>query len=292
MLTEKEKTGIRMILKHLSDYEMRSLAETITHKMIHFESIDEGIEAVIQYAENAIDVLRRKKVKKEYIFQYLHQVGCIAPANADKKVIVKAALNYWETKDIQQLQLVAMEEDAMICEEGETTSSPVIANQQQTSTQQTAEVQEMAQQFVRWFYPILNNGHLSNPNAEDDFGPHHFWRDCQLKIHTPQYENLVEGSVAVTEKFLSLIRQHQLYFNPFDAQQGVRSLLEPHGLVVVMVGGGLHHGDHCIGVYEQTFGLIRDPAAGNNWKIKFTELRLNSKELDLSPEGCYALEYS
>ena len=158
------------------------------------------------------------------------------------------------------------------------------------------EVQEMALQFVRWFYPILNNGHVANANNEDNFGPHHFWQDCQLKVCTPQYEHLVEGSTAVAKKLLTLIGQHQLYFNPFDAQQGVRSFLEPHGLVAVMACGGLHRGDACIGIYEQKFGLVRDPSVGNNWKIKFTELKLNGKDLDMcpldAPDACFDLEYS
>lgn len=298
MLTDKEKTGVHAILKKLSDHDIKSLAETITNRMVHFESNDEAIEAVLSYAESALDVLRRRKVKKEYICQYLLQVAGVAPVYGDKFLTVKAALTYWDTKDVQQLQLVAMEDDAMVCEDVEPSaqSGQSQSIQSSGSTQvdicQTGEVQEMALQFVRWFYPILNNGHLSNANAEDNFGPHHFWRDCQLKLHTPQYENLVEGSTAVSDKLLFLIGQHQLYFNPFDAQQGIRSFIEPHGLVVILVCGGLHHGDHCVGVYEQKFGLIRDPMAGNNWKIKFTELRISSKELDLSPEGCYVLEDS
>lgn len=173
-------------------------------------------------------------------------------------------------------------------------SEPLLSNA--TTDNVVQEVQEMAKQFVRWFYPMLNNGHVANVNAADNFGPHHFWRDCKLKVCTPHYENLVEGNSTVAQKLLALIGQHQLYFNPLDELQGIKCSLEPHGLVIILVGGGLHRGDLCIGLYEQTFGLIRDPTTGNNWKIKFTELKLIGKDLDICPlednDMHYALEYS
>ena len=34
----------------------------------------------------------------------------------------------------------------------------------------------------------------------------------------------------------------------------------------------------CCGTFYQQFGLIRDPETGNNWKIKFTNATLVSKE--------------
>jgi hypothetical protein len=46
---------------------------------------------------------------------------------------------------------------------------------------------------------------------------------------------------------------------------------------MVLACGTLHQQDKCVGVFEQLFGLIRDPLACNNWKIKYTELHLTSK---------------
>jgi hypothetical protein len=38
--------------------------------------------------------------------------------------------------------------------------------------------------------------------------------------------------------------------------------------------GTLHQQDRCVGIFERLFGLIRDPSACNNWKIRYTNLNL------------------
>ena len=43
---------------------------------------------------------------------------------------------------------------------------------------------------------------------------------------------------------------------------------------MVLVCGTLHSRFTVCGVFEQVFGLIKDPSADNNWKIKQTEARL------------------
>ena len=37
-------------------------------------------------------------------------------------------------------------------------------------------------------------------------------------------------------------------------------------------------GQRCCGTFQQKFGLIRDPSMGNNWKIKFTNATLISRD--------------
>ena len=44
--------------------------------------------------------------------------------------------------------------------------------------------------------------------------------------------------------------------------------------MLVLACGTLHNQTTACGVFEQVFGLIRDPSSDNNWKIKYTELRL------------------
>ena len=61
------------------------------------------------YASTATDVLKRKKVKKELIFQYLYETGTHVSPQADKAAIVRAALTVWDSAEVQGgLELVAM----------------------------------------------------------------------------------------------------------------------------------------------------------------------------------------
>ncbi|GAB6032471.1 hypothetical protein CHUAL_011103 [Chamberlinius hualienensis] len=304
MLSDKEKIGVQAILAKMDELDVKSLADTITNRMLAFQSLDEALTAVLVYAKTPADILKRKKVKKEYLFQYLHDVGHSVTPNADKATIVKAALTYWDSKDAQEE--IIMEEDSMICDEsynsqdhGHLSTNSIGQNNSAinniSNNGTSREVQEMAEQFTRWFYQVLHNGHLDNPNLEDKFGPHHFWRDCQFKIHTPQCEHLIEGSQATADRLLSLIGQDQLYFNPFYAQQGIKGYVDNHGLVIILVAGDIHRADRWVGVFEQKFGLIRDPASDNKWKIKFSELNFKGKEFELYPLGRfedYALEYA
>lgn len=53
--------------------------------------------------------------------------------------------------------------------------------------------------------------------------------------------------------------------------------MEHHGLVLILCCGTLHtHASVTVGVFESVFGLMRDPFAENNWKIKNIKMQLQS----------------
>ena len=56
----------------------------------------------------------------------------------------------------------------------------------------------------------------------------------------------------------------------------MKGQLNAYGLVLVSIGGTVHRYSQCIGIFEQSFGLIKDPNMDNNWKIKFTELKMKA----------------
>jgi hypothetical protein len=115
-------------------------------------------------------------------------------------------------------------------------------------------------------------------------GVEHFWQDCNIELlSNPEIGGSiceVKNSAAdVVHLICSTKTQHNLYFNPNLSCEGVQGKTEHHGLVMVLACGTLHQQDKCVGVFEQLFGLIRDPLAYNNWKIKFTKLNLKSKSI-------------
>uniref|UniRef100_A0A3B4CPT3 Uncharacterized protein n=1 Tax=Pygocentrus nattereri TaxID=42514 RepID=A0A3B4CPT3_PYGNA len=58
---------------------------------------------------------------------------------------------------------------------------------------------------------------------------------------------------------------------------GLKCLSTPHGLVLVAVAGTIHRENVCLGIFEEVFGLIRDPLDGNRWKVKLVHLKIKGQ---------------
>jgi hypothetical protein len=106
--------------------------------------------------------------------------------------------------------------------------------------------------------------------------------------------SLQESSVSANQQFISvrdsaeevsialkdIVQRYKVTFNPNLTRDGVSGMIDAHGLALVTACGTLHNPttSRCCGTFHQQFGLIRDPCLGNNWKIKFTNASLISKE--------------
>ena len=138
--------------------------------------------------------------------------------------------------------------------------------------------QQLAQNFVPWFYKILNS--LNTPSAiSKEWGPQHFWADAKgtvVMVSNGQIREEFLGSEAVSDKLQELVYKEKLVFNP--NVHGAGGEIDAYGLVRIAVGGTVHRFSDCLGIFEQSFGLIRDPQVKNNWKIKFTDLILKAQQ--------------
>jgi hypothetical protein len=137
------------------------------------------------------------------------------------------------------------------------------------------EIDEMAHQFTNWFYSMLNQCQL---------GMEHFWQDCSMCLVLSSEKDCskleIKNSAAdVVQLIWDTKASNNLYFNPNLSHEGVQGRTDVHGLVKILVCGTLHQQDRCVGIFEQLFGLIRDPWACNNWKIKYTDLNLKSTSI-------------
>lgn len=123
---------------------------------------------------------------------------------------------------------------------------------------------------------MLNS--LNDCTKSTDWGPFHFWTDAKLHFYIEQPDenqyNEVYGPNDVCEQLLRFILNHQVFFNPNLDSNGVYSEMNCHGLLLIKSAGTLHKGSVVVGLYEQKFGLIKDPMADGNWKIKNTELKI------------------
>ena len=149
-----------------------------------------------------------------------------------------------------------------------------------SGNQETEHSVALAQQFVKWFYSMLNS-HNPDVNVEcnDTYGSQHFYADCVMKLAcaTPELR-LEQFSTAdiVSKRLLSFIVEERIVFNPNIEPVGVQWLVEPHGLRVVMACGTLHQCGNLVGIFEQQFGIAQDPFMENSWKIRYTYLKMKS----------------
>jgi exo-beta-1,3-glucanase (GH17 family) len=58
--------------------------------------------SILEFTENASELLNRKKVKREVLVQYLADVKCPFSINADKSVLVQTVLDYWGSQPTPQ----------------------------------------------------------------------------------------------------------------------------------------------------------------------------------------------
>ena len=75
MLSEREKHGIAELLHRLDPSDLQSLAQTVTSRLIVPESPSEAVQAIILHTDRPADLLRRRKVKKEFLFKYSMSLG-------------------------------------------------------------------------------------------------------------------------------------------------------------------------------------------------------------------------
>jgi hypothetical protein len=83
------------------------------------------------------------------------------------------------------------------------------------------------------------------------------------------------GAVAASTKLVEVVSSEKLFLNV--SHSSIKGDMDTYGLGRIIAGGTVHRFQQCLGVFEQSFGLIRDPLTENNWKIKFTHLKLKAQ---------------
>jgi len=365
MLTERERHGMAELLSRMEPTDLMSLTQTVTSRLLVADTPAEAVETIILHTDKATDLLKRKKVKKELLFKYLHSKRVPIESAADKAVHVSRVLETWQSLEKWEERIEMCDSDnslegpppapvpsrnashtslcsldlsrdgfgpsmlinrlpdpslhplrrtessvsVMCCDEASNSSlgscPPTFSSHQPSTTPSIspsisqAQCQEMASNFVRWYFQLLN---ASVDTDDTDWGPSHFWPDSSAKVELlsggGETESL-EARHSATEACAMLVevfRKHKLRCNPNLCDEGVRGRLDPHGLVMVLACGTLHNQATVCGVFEQVFGLIRDPTSDNNWKIKYTEVRLLggpvSQQPSLANSSLQAIAYS
>ena len=323
MLSEKEKHGMSELLLRMDREDLRSLAQTVTSRLILPETCNEAIEAIILHTESPMDLLKRRKVKRQFLFHYLHEkrIAGVDPS-AEKAALINHVLMSWGGKGEREgsgghklcNEVDYLEEDSLPEAPAPSrnasftclsTLDPALTLNNQIISKITQELvepppspppcapaaippavppdetaQEMASKFTAWFYDLLNSYKLSEKE--------HFWGDSSAKISLQDQNHcrnfaVKENGEEVCRTISNIVSEYGIQFNPNNCVDGVQGHIDPHGLVSVKTCGTLHNATACCGIFNQKFGLIRDPFANNSWKIKFTEAVLVSKTVSEIP---------
>lgn len=140
----------------------------------------------------------------------------------------------------------------------------------------TVKSNVFAHKFTSWFYENLNN--LCLPERKSNFSPKDFCNNAKSRIYLigqnskDEFES--ETNQACYESFCNIICSHKFLFSP-NLDCGIRVDQSSFGMVSVAVCGTLHIGDNFIGIFEQEFGLAKNPETGS-WQIFTTNLNLKS----------------
>lgn len=328
------------LLSRLAPKDLCSLAQTVTSRLVVPETSSEAVTAILLHTDRPQDLLRRRKIKRELLFKYLHAKRVSVEATADKAVYMASVLQLWGSQ--QPLNLNGsegnlsrplIEEDSLpeapapsrntsyssLCnlDYGEARGHHALVNVvrqfevdeaaglrsdddegdcmvDSRSDGQTAseageasgEAMEMADSFVRWFYPLLNETVLNGGRLKEFVTGGHFWPDAHGKVVVQQasggpsdLKTVRDNGPAVAEMLAQVAAKHRLTHNPNTSREGVSGVVDAHGLALVTACGTLHSGPRACGTFHHQFGLIRDPTTlGNNWKIKFTSALLVAAE--------------
>eukprot|EP00794_Sanderia_malayensis_P009942 gene9942-10962_t len=264
MLTEKEKKYSADLLETLEDFDLQSLFRTVTQKQIAVESRKEAIDAITLCSGSVSELLKRTKLKKEHLRDYLlkfkDRTDVPTVIKADKMTLVRITMELWKNF------IDSENEHDIVCQSIENVNSVLPSD---------PEAQQISESFVPWFYNIFNS---SINSSSGNMRPEHFWNDAKLLLHIEMQgeksEDEVFGSKEVSEKLTSAIVGLNIYFHPNVNSEGIKGFLNRYGLLIAQSAGTLHRNGSVVGLFEQVFGLIRDPHSQGNWKIKNTELRI------------------
>lgn len=273
-LSETERAGCAKLLQLMSKSDIFSLCDTVTNKAIVVEDVSDAIKTILSFTKNAEELLKRRRVHRDLIFNYLVKEGVAMLPNSDKHQLMRRCLELWSPKTVTEFKMpkVHIPQESKVRDAG--IGSP------RTDAGAGFDPLTLGHQFCLWFFRLLNSQNPALGQQPQDWGPQHFWCDVKMQLHTRVGSENMEhfvGADMVSHRLLAMTKDELLYFSPNLDTPGLIATVSPHGLVLVAVAGTIHRDQVCLGIFEQVFGLIRSPLENNAFKIKFIKLQVSGQ---------------
>ncbi|CAG9763253.1 unnamed protein product [Ceutorhynchus assimilis] len=258
MINSKEE--LVYLLSKLDEDAVYALEKTVTQALKKSNSAKDAIENIIKYSPDYISILRRKALKRELLFSYLEERNVAVRLPVTKNELIDVIANLWKIPNT-----------SIQNEENTVATKPEKTN-----------VDLMAEQFAKWFYSMLN---------DNQCGAEHFFPDAKFKLNMHKNGNCDTKEInndpeEITKTLKNIKIQYNIHFKPNETKEGIQGRMDPHGLVLVLSCGTLYINNTIAGVFEQVFGLARDPLSDDNWKIANSELNLRARSDIETPKLC------
>jgi len=308
-LSSAERAATRTILSYLSEEETVFLAETVSQRIVRAQTPREAEEIILEFSNDFEQLLKRQKMKREYLQRFIleNRLPGSDAINAEKRILIRHILDFTGSKrEITTVEAASALTTAAAITTTATTTTTTAASTRESRNNEAVDVNEMAPLFANWFYNMLNSfpkdrqsgrqltatsgssgsdaSSSKSSDSENTFGPHHFIQNCCLNLRLEsgggggesfQHDETVRGGAAVAEKLAHFCLNDELVFNVNLDGGGCAGKKSEHGLVMIQARGTLLRRGCLVGVFEQSFGLVKDPKQ-DNWKIQITNLALKT----------------
>ncbi len=74
----------------------------------------DALRAIVSYSTSAEELLRRQKVHRGVIFQYLAEKGIIVSPQAEKAILITTVCQYWQDTDSANIGCVVTAEQVVM----------------------------------------------------------------------------------------------------------------------------------------------------------------------------------
>lgn len=251
------------------------------------------MDYIFTHSTDCLTLLNKRAVTKEILFKYLHSKRITLSTDFTKALLIQKVIEYWNsatsTLPPKQEETHIQSNSSCTSVNGEDEPTPlpqtltILYNNRLPSTTSFTEESEfpinlLARKFSEWFFNNYNQNKLK---------PQDFWPDARLYLQITASDGCdvqdCDNSSTAVDILYEVQKLFGFFFNPNLTHAGVQGRMDVHGLVLVLACGTLHTQTDCVGIFECTFGLMRDPFSENNWKTKTIQLMLRSKGAPTTP---------
>ena len=315
------KDGVTTLLQFLPESELIELAKTVSGQRITVSNdtglliymfhhcclfliyfFSDAINAILDFSASLSELLRRKRMKVEYLFAYLVAHGqCELTFKSTKTDLMNKVLTVWKkstpkvshskSEEIEEIDVSEPSSSThvrkvVVVDEDEDQNSNNGASGNQSSSDPT--VRKLGISFLEWFYSLLKPIAGMPRTSEQSFSPKHFFADASYSLFCVDesgrynYEEHQKGAPVIFHRIRNMISDLSLVLNPnlSLSDEAIRCFKSPYGLVFIGINGTFFSkipGQKDVtlaGLFEQSFGIAQDPNNDNNWVVKFTQLRM------------------
>nr|CAB3227120.1 uncharacterized protein C3orf38 homolog [Phallusia mammillata] len=266
MLTGIEFEQCENILRLLPDPDVVSLKDTVTKNLIVTTTVEEARDVILQFSNSGKELLQRKKMKRNFLFLYLHKVGIPVDPSKEKDGLIQSILSYWDI-----LKGVTIPNLSTNPQESGTSSGSSLSQ---------VESEKLGAEFLDLFYGLLKE--LARDSEATSWGKSYFAENCKLVVTVMNkdstdisVENYI-GAEMCEQTLADLARIQKLCFFKQEFKSSVHD-----SVVVVNVKGDVKklvfpELSQAIAKFEQTFHLQQ--TFTDSWIIELCDLNIKMNE--------------